>query len=52
MDERIPAFSELPIISVVQPAYHARPKGGQASFLSVGRRRLSWERVLATAGVC
>ena len=45
---RIPAFSEFPIISVVHPAYHALPNGGQPSFCPSGNRRLSWERVFAT----
>ena len=44
----MPALSELPIISVVHPAYHALPKGGQPSFCPSGNRRLSWVRVFAT----
>lgn len=46
---RMPAFKELPMISVVQPAYHARPNGGQGSFWPSGSRRLSCVLVLATA---
>lgn len=46
---RIPAFNEFPIISVVHPAYHCFPNGGQGSFCPSGNRRLSCERVLATA---
>ena len=47
-DVRIPAFSEFPITSVVHPAYHARPNGGQGSFLPSASRRFSCVRVLAT----
>lgn len=46
---RMPAFSEFPIISVVHPAYHALPNGGQPNFLPSGNRRLSCVRVFATA---
>lgn len=50
VDVRMPALSEFPMISVVQPAYHCLPNGGHGSFLPSARRRLSWERVFATAG--
>ena len=46
---RIPALSELPMIKVVHPAYHAFPKGGHPSFWPSGNRRLSCVRVFATA---
>lgn len=46
---RIPALSELPMISVVHPAYHAFPNGGNPSFCPCGNRRFSCVRVLATA---
>ncbi len=46
---RMPAFKELPMMSVVQPAYHARPNGGQGSFCPSGSRRLSCVLVFATA---
>lgn len=45
---RIPAFSELPMIKVVHPAYHCRPNGGHGSFCPAARRRLSCVLVLAT----
>lgn len=48
INTRIPAFNELPIMSVVHPAYHARPNGGQPSFWPSGKRRLSCDLVLAT----
>lgn len=44
----MPALSELPMISVVHPAYHWRPNGGHGSFCPSGNLRLSWDRVLAT----
>jgi hypothetical protein len=43
-----PALIELPIIRVVQPAYHCAPNGGHGSFFPSGNLRLSWDRVLAT----
>ena len=46
----MPAFAELPITSVVQPAYHALPKGGHGSFCPSASRRLSCVRVFATTG--
>lgn len=45
---RMPAFNELPMISVVHPAYHCFPKGGHGSFLPSANLRLSWDRVFAT----
>lgn len=48
MTLRMPALAELPIISVVHPAYHCAPNGGQGSFFPSGRRRLSCVLVLAT----
>jgi hypothetical protein len=48
-DIRIPAFNEFPIMSVVHPAYHAFPNGGQGSFFASGNLRLSCVRVFATA---
>ena len=48
VDSLTPALTELPMIMVVQPAYHCEPKGGQGSFLPSGNRRLSCERVFAT----
>jgi hypothetical protein len=47
--KRIPAFSELPMIKVVHPAYHCRPNGGHGSFLESGNRRLSCVRVFANS---
>ena len=47
--KRMPALIELPMIRVVQPAYHSRPKRGQGSFCPVGRRRFSCVRVLANS---
>ncbi|MBE3045698.1 hypothetical protein IMZ48_24755 [Candidatus Bathyarchaeota archaeon] len=44
----MPAFMELPIISVVQPAYHCFPNGGHPSFFPSGSRWLSCVLVLAT----
>ena len=44
----MPAFNELPIISVVHPAYHCLPNGGHGSFLPSASLRLSWDRVFAT----
>ena len=44
----MPAFNELPIISVVHPAYHCLPNGGHGSFLPSVNLRLSWDRVFAT----
>lgn len=51
MDEhvRMPALAELPMMSVVHPAYHCGPNGGQGSFLPSASRRLSCVLVLATA---
>ena len=46
---RIPALNELPMINVVQPAYHCRPNGGHGSFLESGNRRLSCMRVFANS---
>jgi hypothetical protein len=48
-DILMPAFNELPMIRVVQPAYHCLPKGGQGSFFPSGNLRLSCVRVFATA---
>jgi len=48
IDLLMPALTELPMIMVVQPAYHCEPKGGQGSFLPSGNLRLSWDRVFAT----
>jgi hypothetical protein len=45
---RIPALAELPMMSVVQPAYHCEPKGGHGSFLPSASRRFSCVLVLAT----
>lgn len=36
------------MISVVHPAYHWLPNGGQGSFCELGKRRLSCVRVFAT----
>lgn len=47
-DIRMPALAELPMMSVVQPAYHCGPNGGQGSFLPSARRRLSCVLVFAT----
>lgn len=47
-DVRMPALAELPMISVVHPAYHCRPNGGHGSFWPSGSRRLSCDLVLAT----
>jgi len=44
----MPALAELPMMSVVQPAYHWRPNGGHGSFWPSASRRLSCVRVLAT----
>jgi hypothetical protein len=44
----MPALSELPIMSVVQPAYHCRPNGGHGNLWPSANRRLSWVLVLAT----
>ena len=44
----MPAFAELPITSVVHPAYHALPKGGHGSFCPSASRRLSCVLVFAT----
>lgn len=48
MDIRIPAFNEFPITSVVQPAYHARPNGGQGSFCPSASLRFNCVLVFAT----
>ena len=48
----MPAFRELPMMRVVQPAYQAAPKGGQGTLEAPGveeRRWLSWVRVLANS---
>lgn len=45
---RIPAFSELPMIKVVQPAYQAGPNGGQGSFFPSASLRFNCVRVFAT----
>lgn len=45
---RIPAFAELPMMLVVQPAYHSLPNLGQGSFFPSANLRLSCVRVLAT----
>ena len=45
---RIPAFNEFPTISVVHPAYHCLPKGGQGNFFASGSCLLSCIRVFAT----
>ena len=45
---RMPAFNEFPTISVVHPAYHCLPKGGQGNFFASGSCLLSWIRVFAT----
>jgi hypothetical protein len=45
---RTPAFRELPIIRVVQPAYHAGPNFGHGSLSAPDNRWLSCVRVLAT----
>jgi hypothetical protein len=47
----MPALAELPMISVVHPAYHCRPNGGQGSFWPSASLRLSCVRVLATVDV-
>ena len=47
-DVRIPALAELPMMSVVHPAYHCGPNGGHGSFLPSASRRLSCVLVLAT----
>lgn len=38
------------MMSVVQPAYHCGPNGGQGSFLPSASRRFSCVLVLATVG--
>lgn len=47
--KRMPALSELPMMSVVQPAYHCVPKGGHGSFWPAASRRFSCVRVLANS---
>lgn len=47
--KRMPALSELPMMSVVQPAYHCGPNGGQGSFLPSASRRFSCVRVFANS---
>ncbi len=47
-DERIPAFSEFPIISVVHPAYQAFPNGGHGNFAASGNLRFNCVLVFAT----
>jgi hypothetical protein len=49
-DVLMPAFSELPMIRVVQPAYHCFPNGGHGSFFPSANLRLSCDRVFATMG--
>jgi hypothetical protein len=49
-DALMPAFSELPMIRVVQPAYHCLPNGGHGSFFPSANLRLSCDRVFATSG--
>lgn len=44
----MPALAELPMISVVHPAYHCEPNGGHGSFCPAANLRLSCVRVLAT----
>jgi hypothetical protein len=44
----MPALSELPMIKVVQPAYHCLPKGGHGSFFPSGNLRFNCDRVFAT----
>lgn len=44
----MPAFNELPIINVVQPAYQALPNGGQGSFAESARLRFNCVLVFAT----
>lgn len=44
----MPAFSELPMISVVHPAYQAFPNGGQGSFFASPNRRFNCVLVFAT----
>lgn len=44
----MPAFAELPIMLVVQPAYHSLPNLGHGSFFPSASLRLSCVRVLAT----
>src|ERR1700748_2403793 len=44
---RMPAFNEFPMISVVHPAYHCLPNGGHGSFLESGNLRLSCVRGFA-----
>src|SRR5438874_1663633 len=46
---RMPAFNEFPMISVVHPAYHCLPNGGQGNFLESGNLRLSCMRVFANS---
>jgi hypothetical protein len=47
----MPALAELPMISVVHPAYHCEPNGGHGSFWPAANLRLSCVRVLATVRV-
>lgn len=44
----MPALIELPIMSVVHPAYHCLPNGGHGSFFPSASLRLSCVRVFAT----
>lgn len=44
----MPALIELPMMSVVHPAYHCLPNGGHGSFFPSASRRLSCVRVFAT----
>ena len=48
VDALMPALAELPIMRVVHPAYHWRPRGGHGSFLPSGKWRFNCDRVLAT----
>lgn len=45
---RIPALAALPMIRVVQPAYHCDPNGGHGSFCPSASLRLSCVLVFAT----
>lgn len=45
----MPALIELPIMSVVHPAYHCLPNGGHGSFLPSASLRLSCVRVFANS---
>jgi hypothetical protein len=47
-DVLMPAFSEFPIINVVQPAYQAFPNGGHGNFPASGSLRFNCVLVFAT----